>query len=66
MSKPNSTLSQRIAALDDLIAWFDSDEFKLEEAMDKFKQAEQCADEIGVELAEFKNEIVVLKQKFDQ
>jgi len=34
--------------------------------MDNFKKAELLAEEIRVELAQFKNEIIVLKQKFDQ
>lgn len=66
MSEVNSTLNKKMAELDAIVAWFDGDEFKLEAAMDNFKKAELLAEEIRVELAQFKNEIIVLKQKFDQ
>ncbi len=66
MSEENNTLNKKMAELEKIVAWFDGEEFTLEEAMENFKKAEKLADEIRVELAEFKNEIIVLKQKFDQ
>ena len=51
--------------LSELIAWFDSDDFALEEAIDRFKAAEKLATEIETDLSSFKNDITVLKQKFD-
>lgn len=52
--------------LETMVAWFDSDEFSLEQAMDTYKKAEKLAAEIDQELSEYKNEISVLKKKFDQ
>lgn len=66
MSQTNETLTQKIARLDELVAWFDSEEFSIETAMEKFKQAETLAEDIKKDLAEFQAEITVLKQKFDQ
>jgi len=66
MSEANNTLNKKMAELDAIVAWFDGEDFKLEDAMDNFKTAEKLAEEIRAELAEFKNEIIVLKQKFDQ
>ena len=66
MSEENNTLNKKMAELEKIVAWFDGEEFTLEEAMENFKKAEKLAEEIRVELAEFKNEIIVLKQKFDQ
>ena len=66
MSEKNNTLNKKMAELEKIVAWFDGEEFTLEEAMENFKKAEKLAEEIRVELAEFKNEIIVLKQKFDQ
>ena len=65
MSVKNKTIQEKMDELSGLIAWFDSDEFSLEEAIDRFKIAEALAAEIEKELATFKNDITVLKQKFD-
>lgn len=67
MTKNNDiTIQEKIAKLDALVAWFDSDEFTLETALDKFKTAEQLAAEIEKDLNSLKNDIQVVKQKFDQ
>lgn len=66
MSETNDVLNKKMAELDAIVAWFDGEDFKLEEAMENFKKAEKLAEEIRTELAEFKNEIIILKQKFDQ
>lgn len=62
----NNTIQEKIAALEALVAWFDSDEFTLEIALDKFKEAEKLADEIESDLSQLKNDIEIVKQKFDQ
>jgi exodeoxyribonuclease VII small subunit len=67
MTKNNeTTIQEKIAQLDTLVAWFDSDEFTLETALDQFKAAELLASEIEKDLKSLKNEIQVVKQKFDQ
>jgi exodeoxyribonuclease VII small subunit len=66
MSKQNSTISEKMAQLSELVAWFESDEFTIETATAKFAEAEKLAKEIESNLSEFKNEITVLKKKFDQ
>lgn len=65
MTQNNRTIQQKIAELDELVAWFDSDEFTLETALDKFKTAEKLAAEIEQDLTALKNEITVVKQRFD-
>jgi len=60
------TIQEKIAMLDELVAWFDSDEFTLEIALEKFKAAEALAREIETDLASLKNEIKVVQQSFDQ
>lgn len=62
----NNTIQEKIAALEALVAWFDSDEFTLEIALDKFKEAEKLAGEIESDLSQLKNDIEIVKQKFDQ
>ena len=61
----NKSIQSKIDQLNELVAWFDNDDFELELAMDKFKQAEKLATEIEADLKSLKNDINVLKQKFD-
>ena len=65
MSKNDKTIQEKMNQLSELVAWFESDEFELEAAIEKYKTAEMLADEIGKDLSELKNEITVLKEKFD-
>lgn len=65
MSKENKSIQDKITELSKLVSWFDSDEFVLEKAIDTFKQAEKLAEEIEQELNALKNDIQVVKQKFD-
>jgi exonuclease VII small subunit len=65
MSSTNKTISEKTAELTKLVAWFDSEEFTLEAALDQFKLAEKLALEIEADLSSLKNEIQIVKQKFD-
>ncbi len=65
-SKENNTISQKLEAFERLVAWFDTEDFSLEEALAKFEQAEKLAKEIENELGSIKNSVEVLKTKFDQ
>jgi len=65
MSSTNKSISEKTAELSKLVAWFDSEEFLLEQAMDKFKQAEKLAADIEKDLSSLKNEIRIVKQRFD-
>ncbi|MBR3228744.1 exodeoxyribonuclease VII small subunit [Candidatus Saccharibacteria bacterium] len=59
-----TNLNQKIAELDKKVEWFHSDDFKLEEAVIKYKEATKLAKEIEKDLNELKNEIEVLSQDF--
>ncbi len=65
MSKPNKTVQEKTIELTNLVAWFDSEDFSLEAALDKFKEAEALAEEIEADLVALKNDIQLVKQKFD-
>lgn len=65
MSKENKSIQDKIAELSKLVEWFDSDDFSLEKALDKFKLAEALAETIEHDLLALKNDIQVVKQKFD-
>lgn len=61
----NKTIQDKMSELSELVAWFDSDDFTLEAALDKFKVAEKLAEEIEHDLSSLKNDIQIVKQKFD-
>jgi len=66
MTKSNdTTIQQKIAQLDELVEWFDGDDFTLEAALEKFKEAEGLAKTIEADLTALKNEITIVKQSFD-
>ena len=63
MSEKKS-LNNKINELDKQVEWFYSDEFELEQAVDKYKQAVKLAKEIEKDLDNLKNEIEVLSEDF--
>lgn len=64
--KNNQSVSEKTAKLSELVAWFDGDDFELEKALDKFKEAEKLAEEIEHDLLALKNDIEVIKAKFSE
>ena len=60
------SLNQKIAKLDSEVEWFYSDEFKLEEATERYKKAAKLAKVIEKDLNELKNEIEVLAEDFSK
>lgn len=65
MSKNDKTITEKMNTLTELVAWFEGDEFELEKALDRYRDAEKLANEIENDLSEIKNEVTVLKKKFD-
>ena len=59
-------LNQKIAKLDEEVEWFYSDDFKLEEAVEKYKGALDLANAIKKDLESLKNEIEVLSEDFSK
>lgn len=58
MTKNNdTTIEQKIEQLEQAVAWFDSDEFVLEQATSRYEQAQKLADEIQRDIAGLKNTI---------
>lgn len=58
------TITEKIKELDEATSWFYSDEFKLDEATEKYKAATELAKEIEKDLSELKNKIEVIEQDF--
>lgn len=65
MSK-NDTVSiqNKLTQLDQLVAWFESDDFELEKAVDKLQEAQKLATDIEHDLDNVENEITIVKQSF--
>lgn len=61
----NKTIEAKMEALGAMVAWFQSDEFVLEEAVAKYTEAEKLAEEIETDLTKIKNDIEVVKQRFN-
>lgn len=64
--KNKSSISEKTIKLNELVEWFDSEDFELEEALDKFAEAEKLASEIEADLLAMKNTISVVKKKFNE
>ena len=58
------TINQKIAKLDEKIAWFYSDDFSLEQATKNYESAIKLTKEIENDLKNFKNEIEILSKDF--
>lgn len=76
MSEPNKdfkdknevdskSVQQKLTDLSELVTWFQNPAFKLEEAVAKYQEAEALAEEIEKDLIKLKNEIKVVKKRFD-
>ena len=69
MSSPKNNdqpLSDQLRQLDELIAWFDKDDFDLDEALKKFDEGVKLTDALEERLATLDNKITVLKERFDR
>ena len=64
MSESKKNLNQKISELDAAVEWFYSDEFSLDGAINKYKDAIKLAKDIEKDLTELKNEIEVLSEDF--
>lgn len=60
------TLSQKIEELDKSTEWFYSDDFNLDDAITKYKEAIALAKDLQKDLNELKNEIHVLDEDFSK
>jgi exonuclease VII small subunit len=65
MSEKNKTIEEKMTQLREQAAWFESPEFSLTHAKEKFEAAAKLAREIETDLAEMENQITVLKESFE-
>ena len=59
-------ITEKIAELDEKVEWFYGDEFRLDEASAKYKEATKLAKEIKKDLGELKNEIKIIEEDFSK
>ncbi len=64
MTKDNKTIQQKIDQLDKAVAWFESDDFELEQASAKLKEAAKLAADIEHDLDTVANDIQLVKKSF--
>ena len=66
MAEKKKSLNEKIKELDAQVEWFYSDEFKLEEAVERYRKAAELAKKIEEELKSLQNEIEVLAEDFSK
>lgn len=65
MSAKND-LNKQLEELEKMVAWFESDDIDIEQAIAKFEAANKLADQIREQLGELENKITVLNERFDK
>lgn len=61
----DKTIEQLMAEIDERVAWFQSDDFVLDEAKERFLEVKQLAERIEKALTEMKNEIEMLEKDLE-
>lgn len=64
MTKNEPTIQDKVAQLDELLAWFSGEDFVLEQASDKLEEAKKLAETIEAGLNSLENEITIIKKSF--
>jgi len=59
-------ISEKIDELKSGVEWFYSDDFKLEDASERYKAMTELAKEIEKDLTELKNDIKVIEEDFSK
>jgi exodeoxyribonuclease VII small subunit len=58
------SFEEKLAKLEQIVAWFESDDVTLNESMQQFEQGMKLAQELEKELKAAENQVNVLKEKF--
>ncbi len=61
---PQKNINEKIDELNEKVEWFYGEDFKLEEASQKYKEATKLAKEIEVDLKSLKNDIKIIEEDF--
>lgn len=60
----SDTIEQKISKVDEIIAWFQSEDFALEQATAKLKDAAGLISDVEKDLSTLQNEINFIKESF--
>lgn len=58
------SVAEKLAKLEELLAWFESDDVTVEAALEKYKVALALAKDVEGELQNAKNQVEIIKKKF--
>ena len=58
----NRSLREQMEQLEEILVWFDSDEFELEAAVERYQQAARVAEQIDQRLTEIKNKVTIITE----
>ena len=56
------SLREQMEQLEEILVWFDSDEFELEAAVERYQQAARVAEQIDQRLTEIKNKVTIITE----
>lgn len=62
----NETINEKITKLNQEVEWFYSDDFSLDNAIDKYKKAIELSNNIESDLNNLKNQVEVISRDFSQ
>ena len=60
----DNSITEKMQKLENLTAWFSSEDFNIDEALERYKEAQSLAKEIEDDLKNLKNEITILAEDF--
>lgn len=64
--KPKATFEEKMAELEAIMEWFDSDNVTLDKSMQQFERGMKLAEELEKELQAAENKVQKIKQKFSK
>jgi exodeoxyribonuclease VII small subunit len=64
MSEEKQTIAENLEQLEELLAWFESEEITVEAALEKYEQALKLSKTLEKQLTDAKNKVEVIKKKF--
>ena len=64
MSAAKTSIADKIAKLEALLQWFESEEITVEESLKKYEEALKLSKELEADLQAAKNQVEVIKKKF--
>lgn len=63
MSAKDKTFKEKMTELEEIVAWFDSDDVDLDKAVEKFERGSDLAKELKTDLSQIENKVKKLQAK---